>query len=154
MSSAKWVAPCLLCLPSTIHLIVSRLASQRRDGCPTISIGIRASSFFFLTELTRSSHVSNVTWAVLYPINDFFPTSFQDISIYFAYFFLHFLIIHLSFSFAQRINHYQQKLQSLYFKKKFAETIAGIKPKVEGVCDCVGLLGKPLHNKTQLKNSQ
>uniref|UniRef100_A0A4W5KC94 Dishevelled associated activator of morphogenesis 1b n=1 Tax=Hucho hucho TaxID=62062 RepID=A0A4W5KC94_9TELE len=35
-----------------------------------------------------------------------------------------------------RINHYQQKLQSLYFKKKFAETIAGIKPKVEGVCDC------------------
>ncbi|CDQ71866.1 unnamed protein product [Oncorhynchus mykiss] len=32
-----------------------------------------------------------------------------------------------------RINHYQQKLQSLYFKKKFAETIAGIKPKVEAL---------------------
>uniref|UniRef100_A0AAZ3Q8A3 Disheveled-associated activator of morphogenesis 1 n=1 Tax=Oncorhynchus tshawytscha TaxID=74940 RepID=A0AAZ3Q8A3_ONCTS len=31
------------------------------------------------------------------------------------------------------INHYQQKLQSLYFKKKFAETIAGIKPKVEAL---------------------
>lgn len=33
-----------------------------------------------------------------------------------------------------RINHYQQRLQSLYFKKKFAERIAEIKPKVEGVC--------------------
>ncbi|XP_045551726.1 disheveled-associated activator of morphogenesis 1 isoform X2 [Salmo salar] len=32
-----------------------------------------------------------------------------------------------------RINHYQQKLQSLYFKKKFAETIAGVKPKVEAL---------------------
>lgn len=31
-----------------------------------------------------------------------------------------------------RINHYQQRLQSLYFKKKFAERIAEIKPKVEG----------------------
>ncbi|KAL0967516.1 hypothetical protein UPYG_G00253240 [Umbra pygmaea] len=29
-----------------------------------------------------------------------------------------------------RINHYQQRLQALYFKKKFAETIAGVKPKV------------------------
>lgn len=32
----------------------------------------------------------------------------------------------------RRINHYQQRLQSLYFKKKFAERIAEIKPKVEG----------------------
>uniref|UniRef100_A0A672QK26 Dishevelled associated activator of morphosis 1 n=1 Tax=Sinocyclocheilus grahami TaxID=75366 RepID=A0A672QK26_SINGR len=32
-----------------------------------------------------------------------------------------------------RINHYQQKLQSLYFKKKFAERIAEIKPKVEAL---------------------
>lgn len=96
-----------------------------------------------------------MTWAILYPISDFFPTSFQDISISFAYFFLHFLIIHLSFSpsFAQRINHYQQKLQSLYFKKKFAETIAGVKPKVEGVCDCVGLLGKPLHKKLTMRST-
>uniref|UniRef100_M3ZNR9 Dishevelled associated activator of morphogenesis 1b n=1 Tax=Xiphophorus maculatus TaxID=8083 RepID=M3ZNR9_XIPMA len=31
-----------------------------------------------------------------------------------------------------RINHYQQRLQSLYFKKKFAERIAEIKPKIEG----------------------
>lgn len=31
-----------------------------------------------------------------------------------------------------RINHYQQRLQSLYFKKKFAERIAEVKPKVEG----------------------
>ncbi|KAM6954265.1 disheveled-associated activator of morphogenesis 1b isoform 2-T2 [Aplochiton taeniatus] len=29
-----------------------------------------------------------------------------------------------------RINHYQQRLQSLYFKKKFAERVAEIKPKV------------------------
>uniref|UniRef100_A0A668AY23 Dishevelled associated activator of morphogenesis 1b n=1 Tax=Myripristis murdjan TaxID=586833 RepID=A0A668AY23_9TELE len=32
-----------------------------------------------------------------------------------------------------RINHYQQRLQSLYFKKKFAERIAEIKPKVEAL---------------------
>ncbi|XP_016105654.1 disheveled-associated activator of morphogenesis 1 [Sinocyclocheilus grahami] len=32
-----------------------------------------------------------------------------------------------------KINHYQQKLQSLYFKKKFAERIAEIKPKVEAL---------------------
>ncbi|XP_019911956.1 disheveled-associated activator of morphogenesis 1b isoform X1 [Esox lucius] len=32
-----------------------------------------------------------------------------------------------------RINHYQQRLQSLYFKKKFAETIAGVKPKVDAL---------------------
>lgn len=32
-----------------------------------------------------------------------------------------------------RINHYQQRLQSLYFKKKFAERISEIKPKVEGM---------------------
>ncbi|KAM6973612.1 LOW QUALITY PROTEIN: disheveled-associated activator of morphogenesis 1 [Aplochiton taeniatus] len=32
-----------------------------------------------------------------------------------------------------RINHYQQRLQSLYFKKKFAERIAEVKPKVEAL---------------------
>uniref|UniRef100_A0A3Q1HRM9 Dishevelled associated activator of morphogenesis 1b n=1 Tax=Anabas testudineus TaxID=64144 RepID=A0A3Q1HRM9_ANATE len=32
-----------------------------------------------------------------------------------------------------RINHYQQRLQSLYFKKKFTERIAEIKPKVEAL---------------------
>lgn len=31
-----------------------------------------------------------------------------------------------------RINHYQQRLQALYFKKKFAERVAEVKPKVEG----------------------
>ncbi|KAL0969719.1 hypothetical protein UPYG_G00231390 [Umbra pygmaea] len=32
-----------------------------------------------------------------------------------------------------RINHYQQRLQSLYFKKKFAERITEVKPKVEAL---------------------
>ncbi|XP_048456076.1 disheveled-associated activator of morphogenesis 1 [Rhincodon typus] len=32
-----------------------------------------------------------------------------------------------------RIPHYQQRLQSLYFKKKFAERVAEIKPKVEAL---------------------
>ncbi|XP_041703951.2 disheveled-associated activator of morphogenesis 1-like isoform X1 [Coregonus clupeaformis] len=32
-----------------------------------------------------------------------------------------------------RINHYQQRLQSLYFKKKFAERIIEVKPKVEAL---------------------
>ncbi|KAM8921694.1 disheveled-associated activator of morphogenesis 1 isoform 3-T3 [Pelodytes ibericus] len=32
-----------------------------------------------------------------------------------------------------RINHYQQRLQSLYFKKKFAERVAEVKPKVEAL---------------------
>lgn len=32
-----------------------------------------------------------------------------------------------------RINHYQQRLQSLYFKKKFAERVAEIKPKIEAL---------------------
>ncbi|XP_029454062.1 disheveled-associated activator of morphogenesis 1 isoform X2 [Rhinatrema bivittatum] len=32
-----------------------------------------------------------------------------------------------------RINHYQQRLQSLYFKKKFAERLAEVKPKVEAI---------------------
>ncbi|XP_077443156.1 disheveled-associated activator of morphogenesis 1b isoform X1 [Stigmatopora argus] len=32
-----------------------------------------------------------------------------------------------------RINHYQQRLQSLYFKKKFTERIAEMKPKVEAL---------------------
>lgn len=31
-----------------------------------------------------------------------------------------------------RIDHYQQRLQALFFKKKFAERLAEIKPKVEG----------------------
>ncbi|NXA35673.1 DAAM1 protein, partial [Eudromia elegans] len=33
-----------------------------------------------------------------------------------------------------RINHYQQRLQSLYFKKKFAERVAEVKPKGLGMC--------------------
>lgn len=37
-----------------------------------------------------------------------------------------------SSSLFSRINHYQQRLQSLYFKKKFAERVAEVKPKVEG----------------------
>ncbi|XP_061468430.1 disheveled-associated activator of morphogenesis 1 [Rhineura floridana] len=32
-----------------------------------------------------------------------------------------------------RINHYQQRLQSLYFKKKFAERVAEVKPRVEAI---------------------
>ncbi|XP_043930395.1 disheveled-associated activator of morphogenesis 1 isoform X2 [Protopterus annectens] len=32
-----------------------------------------------------------------------------------------------------RISHYQQRLQSLYFKKKFAERVAEVKPKVEAI---------------------
>ncbi|XP_026141206.1 disheveled-associated activator of morphogenesis 2-like [Carassius auratus] len=32
-----------------------------------------------------------------------------------------------------RIDHYQQRLQSLFFKKKFAERLAEIKPKVEAI---------------------
>uniref|UniRef100_A0A8C8MLC6 Disheveled-associated activator of morphogenesis 1 n=1 Tax=Oncorhynchus tshawytscha TaxID=74940 RepID=A0A8C8MLC6_ONCTS len=32
-----------------------------------------------------------------------------------------------------QINHYQQRLQSLYFKKKFAERIVEVKPKVEAL---------------------
>ncbi|MGH0165968.1 UNVERIFIED_CONTAM: hypothetical protein FKN15_050262 [Acipenser sinensis] len=32
-----------------------------------------------------------------------------------------------------RINHYQQRLQSLYFKKKFAERVGEVKPKVEAL---------------------
>lgn len=31
-----------------------------------------------------------------------------------------------------RIDHYQQRLQALFFKKKFAERLAETKPKVEG----------------------
>lgn len=46
----------------------------------------------------------------------------------------HFCSLSLFSTFEHRINHYQQRLQSLYFKKKFAERIAEIKPKVEGVC--------------------
>ncbi|XP_077320533.1 disheveled-associated activator of morphogenesis 1 isoform X2 [Lithobates pipiens] len=32
-----------------------------------------------------------------------------------------------------RINHYQERLQSLYFKKKFAERVAEVKPKVDAI---------------------
>uniref|UniRef100_A0A4W3GIN6 Dishevelled associated activator of morphogenesis 1b n=1 Tax=Callorhinchus milii TaxID=7868 RepID=A0A4W3GIN6_CALMI len=32
-----------------------------------------------------------------------------------------------------RIPHYQQRLQSLYFKKKFAERVAEVKPKIEAI---------------------
>lgn len=42
------------------------------------------------------------------------------------------LLLTCIFHLLSRINHYQQRLQSLYFKKKFAERIAEIKPKVEG----------------------
>jgi hypothetical protein len=31
-----------------------------------------------------------------------------------------------------RIDHYQQRMQALFFKKKFAERLAETKPKVEG----------------------
>lgn len=34
-----------------------------------------------------------------------------------------------------RIDHYQQRLQSLYFKKKFVERVSEIKPKIEGMRD-------------------
>lgn len=40
--------------------------------------------------------------------------------------------LNLHLYFFSRINHYQQRLQSLYFKKKFAERVAEVKPKVEG----------------------
>ncbi|XP_035797214.2 disheveled-associated activator of morphogenesis 1-like isoform X6 [Amphiprion ocellaris] len=33
-----------------------------------------------------------------------------------------------------RINHYQERLQSLYFKKKFAERVAEVKPKIKALC--------------------
>ncbi|KAK2825822.1 hypothetical protein Q5P01_020036 [Channa striata] len=33
-----------------------------------------------------------------------------------------------------RINHYQQRLQTLYFKKKFAERVAEVKPKIKALC--------------------
>ncbi|XP_034015353.1 disheveled-associated activator of morphogenesis 1 [Thalassophryne amazonica] len=33
-----------------------------------------------------------------------------------------------------RIDHYQQRLQALHFKKTFAERVADIKPKIEAVC--------------------
>uniref|UniRef100_A0AAQ6ANY1 Dishevelled associated activator of morphogenesis 1b n=1 Tax=Amphiprion ocellaris TaxID=80972 RepID=A0AAQ6ANY1_AMPOC len=39
----------------------------------------------------------------------------------------------VQFTSCSLINHYQQRLQSLYFKKKFAERIAEIKPKVEAL---------------------
>lgn len=49
-----------------------------------------------------------------------------------------------------RINHYQQRLQSLYFKKKFAERVAEVKPKVEGKVrpprlEMTFVLSAPLH---------
>ncbi|XP_062253668.1 disheveled-associated activator of morphogenesis 1 isoform X1 [Platichthys flesus] len=33
-----------------------------------------------------------------------------------------------------RISHYQQRLQALYFKKKFAERVAEVKPKIKALC--------------------
>ncbi|XP_051941646.1 disheveled-associated activator of morphogenesis 1-like isoform X1 [Hippocampus zosterae] len=33
-----------------------------------------------------------------------------------------------------RINHYQQRLLSLYFKKKFAERLTDVKPKIKALC--------------------
>nr|XP_019940231.1 PREDICTED: disheveled-associated activator of morphogenesis 1-like [Paralichthys olivaceus] len=33
-----------------------------------------------------------------------------------------------------RISHYQQRLQSLYFKKKFAERVSEVKPKIKALC--------------------
>uniref|UniRef100_A0A3Q3JFF5 Uncharacterized protein n=1 Tax=Monopterus albus TaxID=43700 RepID=A0A3Q3JFF5_MONAL len=33
-----------------------------------------------------------------------------------------------------RINHYQQRLQALYFKKKFAEKVTEVKPKIKALC--------------------
>uniref|UniRef100_A0A8D3DSH1 Disheveled-associated activator of morphogenesis 1-like n=1 Tax=Scophthalmus maximus TaxID=52904 RepID=A0A8D3DSH1_SCOMX len=33
-----------------------------------------------------------------------------------------------------RINHYQQRLQALYFKKKYAERVAEVKPKIQALC--------------------
>lgn len=56
------------------------------------------------------------------------------ISLFIIYYFLVYFCSPLThiFHLLSRINHYQQRLQSLYFKKKFAERIAEIKPKVEG----------------------
>lgn len=34
-----------------------------------------------------------------------------------------------------RIDHYQQRLQALFFKKKFQERLAEAKPKVEGTAE-------------------
>lgn len=36
-----------------------------------------------------------------------------------------------------RIDHYQQRLQALFFKKKFQERLAEAKPKVEGTAEGV-----------------
>ncbi|XP_026212595.1 disheveled-associated activator of morphogenesis 1-like [Anabas testudineus] len=33
-----------------------------------------------------------------------------------------------------RINHYQQRLQALYFKKKFAESVTEVKPRIKALC--------------------
>lgn len=33
-----------------------------------------------------------------------------------------------------RIDHYQQRIQSLYFKKKFTERVADVKPKIKALC--------------------
>ena len=37
-----------------------------------------------------------------------------------------------------RIDHYQQRLQALFFKKKFQERLAEAKPKVEGMFEGMG----------------
>ncbi|XP_075908087.1 disheveled-associated activator of morphogenesis 2-like isoform X2 [Petromyzon marinus] len=46
-----------------------------------------------------------------------------------------------------RIPHYQQRLQALYFKKKFAERVAECKPKVEAIL----LASKELHQSRRLR---
>lgn len=43
-----------------------------------------------------------------------------------------FLSVFSFFFFLSSIDHYQQRLQSLYFKKKFAERVAEVKPKIKG----------------------
>lgn len=37
----------------------------------------------------------------------------------------------------RRIDHYQQRLQALFFKKKFQERLTEAKPKVEGMAEGV-----------------
>lgn len=48
-----------------------------------------------------------------------------------------------------RIDHYQQRLQALFFKKKFQERLAEAKPKVEGMDE--GLLDFIKENQVEMK---
>lgn len=59
-----------------------------------------------------------------------------------------------------RIDHYQQRLQALFFKKKFQERLAEAKPKVEGTAEGVeeawrgeasGEAGEGVHEQGQRK---